>query len=678
MSRKNRAKRAEARTATPEDVSEEQPSALLKWWLPVLTGLAVFLVYLRTLFPTVGGGDSGELLATACATGIAHPPGYPLYTVLAKLFTFLPLGAVAWRVNLLSAICGGAASVMILLAVRRWTRNDWAGLLASGLFAFSPLVWRYAIVAEVFSLNHLLVATLLYTAVRYSERRDPKFAYLSALVFGLGMSNHHTCLFYGIPIMLWILVTGRRELWTIRRFLAIASCFLVGLLPYAYLPIADAYKPAVSWGNASTVKGFLTHVMRSEYGTLQLGPTRLDSSGNFLLGLKEYFWNLPHQVFYVGLLLAVLGLYHSLRQKRSAVLAGVTLVAFCFYLVTFHALANLPLTDPLFLDIHSRFWPLANLMVCVWAGLGFNALASFVPHGRSRTFELAAVALLVVCGAAMVNFAVEDQHDNTVFSDYGRELFRPLPQDSLVWTRGDLVINILRYLQQCEGQRPDVRLLDRELLRKPWMNRLVNYRFPDVSVPGVFYGPRIGGYDARQFFDANVNRFKIFINLDADVFESDRSWDKDYAIRPFGSFREVVTKQTPLEPSLYVQESEKTLPVLNLKLLERYPVGSWENVVLKDYWTIRLSRANFLISYALSHGNDRLMLETGAGALEDLIARQPYPDPFLFKRLGLAYNKLAVYDPAYKEKMKITWQRYLESDPPSDDPDLIEIRKAVS
>jgi dolichyl-phosphate-mannose-protein mannosyltransferase len=678
MSRKNRAKRAKTATATPEEFSAEQPSTRLKSWLPALTGLAVFLVYLRTLFPTVGGGDSGEFVATACATGVAHPPGYPLYTVLAKLFTYLPIGVVAWRVNLLSAICGSAASVMILLAVRRWTRNDWAGLLAAGLFAFSPLVWRYAIVAEVFSLNHLLVATLLYTAVRYSESRDPKFAYLSALVFGLGMSNHHTCLFYGTPLMLWILVAGRRELWTIRRLLAIAGCFLAGLLPYAYLPLADAYKPAVSWGNASTVKGFLTHVMRSEYGTLQLGPTKLDSSGNFLLGLKKYFWNLPHQVFFVGLVLAVVGLFHSFRQKRSAVLTGVTVVAFCFYLITFHALANLPLSDPLFLDIHSRFWPLANLMICVWAGLGFNALGSFIPRGRFRDIELAIVALLVICSAAVVNFATEDQHDNTVFGDYGRELFRPLPQGTLVWTKGDLVTNVMRYLQQCEGERPDVRVLDRELLRKPWMNRLVNYRFPDVSVPGAFYGPRSSGYDAKQFFDANVNQFKIFVNLDADIFEFDRSWDTDYAMRPLGSFRELVPRQTALEPTAYIQESEKMLPVFNLELLQRYPAGSWENVVLKDYWTIRLNRANFLISYALNHGNDRLMLEAGAGALEDLISRQPYPDPFLFKRLGLAYNKLAVYDPAYKDKMKTTWQRYLDSNPPPNDPDLMEIRKAVS
>ena len=153
MSRKNRASEPKPRPLRLKRFPASYLLALLKWWLPASTGLAVFLVYLRTLFPTVGGGDSGELVATACATGVAHPPGYPLSHVLAKLFTFLPFGVVAWRVNLLSAILGSAVSVMILLAVRRWARNDWAGLLAGGLFAFSPLVWRYAIVAEVFSVE---------------------------------------------------------------------------------------------------------------------------------------------------------------------------------------------------------------------------------------------------------------------------------------------------------------------------------------------------------------------------------------------------------------------------------------------------------------------------------------------------------------------------------------------
>jgi hypothetical protein len=677
MARRNRDKHVGTRSAKVEQPSSEQQSSLLKWGLPAITGAGVFAVYLRTLVPSLGGGDSGELVTVACASAVAHPPGYPLFTILAKLFTLLPFGTVAWRVNLLSALCGSAAAVMILLTVRRWTKNSWAGLLAAGLLAFSPLVWRYAVVAEVFSLNHLLVATLLYTAVSYAETRDPKFAYLSALVFGLGMSNHHTCLFYGIPIMLWVLITGRRELFTARRILVIAGCFIGGLLPYVYLPLADAYKPAASWGNTSTIEGFLIHLLRREYGTLKLGAHALDTTGNFAIGLKEYFSSLPHQVFYVGVPLAIFGLYHGLRQKRYRLFVGVTLIAYCFYLITFHALANLPLTDPLFLDIHRRFWPLANLMVCVWAGLGFNGLAALIPQGRSRNLELAAIAVAIVIAAAVFNFQVEDQRDNTVFSEYGRELFRALPQGSILWTKGDLVVNVLNYLQQCEAHRPDVRMISRDLSQRAWAKRLINHRFPDISIPGPYYGPASDGYNAKQFFDANIPRFSIYVLPDIDIFDSDRSWERDYAIRPMGSFG-LVSKQSALDPQAYIRESEMALPVLNVDLLERYPVGSWENAVLKDYWTARLNRANFLISHGMDHGNDRTTLEAGAAALEGIMSGWDHAEPILFKRLGLAYSKLSAYHPAYEEKMKVQWRRYLNSNPPPNDPDLAEIRRSLN
>src|SRR4051812_34333959 len=102
-------------------------------------GIFVLLIYGVTLCPSVGGGDSGELATVAYTLGIAHPPGYPLYTLFGKLFTTLPFGTVAWRVNLFSAVCGALASVSLARAVGAWTQSSRAGLLAGGLFAFSPL-----------------------------------------------------------------------------------------------------------------------------------------------------------------------------------------------------------------------------------------------------------------------------------------------------------------------------------------------------------------------------------------------------------------------------------------------------------------------------------------------------------------------------------------------------------
>src|SRR2546428_6802477 len=368
MSKKNRNRPAEPPSFSLIEPAHDQESRLLRWGLPAIAALGIFLIYLSTLAPSIVGGDTGELITVAYKSGVAHPPGYPLFTMLAKLFTFIPFGTIAWRVNLLSAVCDTGAAVILLVAVRRWTRNHWAGLLAAGLFAFSPLVWRYAVVAEVFALNNLILALMIYLAVRYQEGRKLKFAYLTALAFGLGIANHHTSLFFGAPIMVWIFISGRAQLWSLKPLMITAGCFCVGLLPYVYLPLADLHTAPFSWGHTSMLKGFVVHLLRREYGTLQLGAHKLETRGNFLLVMRQFFLALPGQVYYIGLVLGLVGLYSALRNKKAVGLTTTTVVAFGLYVIVFHALANLPLNDPLFLGAQLRSWHQATLMVCVWAG----------------------------------------------------------------------------------------------------------------------------------------------------------------------------------------------------------------------------------------------------------------------------------------------------------------------
>lgn len=627
--------------------------------LPWIAGLFIFFVYVYTLAPSIIGGDTGELVAVVCATGVAHPPGYPLFSMLAKLFSFIPLSSIAWRVNLLSAVSDSLAAVVILITVRRWTRNQCAGLVAAGLFAFSPVIWANAVVAEVFALNNLLLTIMLYLGLRFSEDRSAKFAYLTSLVFGIGMSNHHTCLFYGIPIMLWILITGRGQLWTIRRLAAIAGCFILGLLPYAYLPLADLRITAISWGNTSSVRGFLTHLMRSEYGTLNLAANKPDSGGYFLRGISEYFRALPYHTLYVGLILALAGLSHAIRREGAKGFTFITLIAFASYVIVFHLLANVPIDQPLYLKIQSRFWQQANLLVCVWAGLGFGAAAVYLRGLKWRRWVEVSIAIVILLLQAAVHFRKADHSSNLVFPTYVRELLRPLPPNAVVWSREDLITFPVYYIQQCEGYRTDVRVLNRELLRLPWMKRLVNANYSEVVIPGRSYGQGVHAYDMKRLLDANEGRFAMF----ATRLEWDRppdwSWDKDYELWPFGMVSWILPKRVQVDTHSYVTESEKALPQLDFAALAEYPEGSWENEILKYYWEARLNRANHLIDYANAHGGDRFLLEAGVAGIEDMVQRLRINDPEIFKKLSEAYAKLAVYDSAYRLKADEAWAKYL-------------------
>ncbi|CAM9352885.1 unnamed protein product, partial [Chrysoparadoxa australica] len=126
--------------------------------------------------PGVAGGDTGELLAESWQLGTAHPPGYPLFTLLYHIVMHYGAGiggSPAWRANVLSAVLGDSLVVAICACAAGW------------LWAFSPLTWQYSVTAEVFALNNFLVALLVHRAVVFSQGRALRDAALGAFISGL-------------------------------------------------------------------------------------------------------------------------------------------------------------------------------------------------------------------------------------------------------------------------------------------------------------------------------------------------------------------------------------------------------------------------------------------------------------------------------------------------------------
>ena len=123
----------------------------LDLFLSTALSAVTLAAYVHTLCPGTPGGDAGELLQVALELGIAHPPGYPLWTMMAHGFSRLPLRntTAAWRVNLSSAVYGALAAGTLSLGVGSWSGSPWAGVAAGGAFAFSPLVWEYSVQCEV-------------------------------------------------------------------------------------------------------------------------------------------------------------------------------------------------------------------------------------------------------------------------------------------------------------------------------------------------------------------------------------------------------------------------------------------------------------------------------------------------------------------------------------------------
>jgi hypothetical protein len=617
------------------------------------------------MYPEVAGGDSGELVAAIASGGVIHPPGYPLYSLLARLFIHLPLRTLAWRLGLMSAMCDAVAAGLLCLGVARWSRSVWAGAAAAGMFALSPGIWEYAICAEVFALNNLMVASLLLLAVLYTDSKNSRYALAAALVFGLGLSNHHTFVFVAVPLAAWALWHGRDDLRRPRAIALMASLFAAGLLPYLYLLWAGSRPAAVAWGATNTWAGFWTHVFRREYGTFQLAVAGVGSQVPGSELVAAWFSDLFRQVGWWGTGLAAVGFVASTRRTEWNQLGAAVMAALALTVLAFAALANLPVTDSLHRGIVARFWQQPEILVCAFCGLGLATLAR--AFRRRAVVPALAVGLMILQGA--LHWRRMDRHDSRVVRHYADEMLRVVPRDTLLVTKGDLITNTVRYLQVAERQRPDVRVVDQELLGFLWDRGRLAALYPEVAIPGKRLGP--GGFSVKDLFDANIRRFPIVVC--GGLKAGDNSASSTYEFWPLGVCERVYPRGEPVDADKWLSESEAALPRIENA---QQPQSSWEEIVVRDHWGARQTRAAQLINYAGALPERRPYLRLAAVMLQALVRDDPAPPALVYKTLAIALGRAGLQTSEDRQQAATAWREYLRI-APTDDPMLPQIRKEL-
>ncbi|MFO0945891.1 MAG: DUF2723 domain-containing protein [Planctomycetota bacterium] len=255
-----------------------KPSLPRDWLLP-LAFVVPFAVYFFTLAPTVTLEDSGEFISVAYHLGVAHPPGYPLWCLLAHAFTYLPFGNVAERVHLLSAVSAAGTTGFVYLCGRKLTGNRPASLLAAWSLGVSRIFWSQSVIAEVYTLNTLLLAMELHGVLAFREDRRRRWLYWIALVQGLGIANHNLSLLFAPVFAFWLFrIAGMRLL---SPTISLPGLVLLSLGPalYLYIPWRAAQDPPVNWGNPRSASELLDHFTRKAY---QSGGEEVRASGGKL------------------------------------------------------------------------------------------------------------------------------------------------------------------------------------------------------------------------------------------------------------------------------------------------------------------------------------------------------------------------------------------------------------
>lgn len=235
-------------------------------WPGLLLFAASLALYLTTVAPGVLPADSGELQLVAAELGVAHPPGFPLYTLLAHAFTRLTPGNPALGANLFSALAGAVTLLLVYLAALRLTGRPIPALLAGLALASAATFWSQATTANVRSLTALFTALLFYLLLRWREEPgNDRLLAAIALTLSLGAGHHASLAFVGVVLVIAVLVREPALLRRPRRWLLPGAALLAGLLPLLYLPLransgAHGASPALA-----TLDGFLEHVLAAGF-----------------------------------------------------------------------------------------------------------------------------------------------------------------------------------------------------------------------------------------------------------------------------------------------------------------------------------------------------------------------------------------------------------------------------
>ena len=288
----------------------------------LLAFLAPFLIYVLTAAPTIYNLDSAELTTAAATGGLMRATGYPLYLVLGKLWSLIPVGDLGYRMNLFSAFWGAvtiflADYILKLLKVRSWARFGALGLLAT-----APYFWSLSLFAEVYTLHTALMAGIILALLRWGE--DPGPARLGLVVFLLAISmGNHAATVLLLPGSLWYVGTRHpQELRRSANYLAVLLALILGGSVFLYLPWRYGANPPFNYAgiydgsgtfqkvNLQTLDGFLWLVTGRTFSGQMFGY-RLHELGSQALEFGNQLWL---SFFAIGILPGLIGLFYGIKR----------------------------------------------------------------------------------------------------------------------------------------------------------------------------------------------------------------------------------------------------------------------------------------------------------------------------------------------------------------------------
>ena len=510
----------------------------------ILSFVVPFGISMLTLAPSVTFFDSGEFLTATASLGSAHSPGYPLFLMYAKPFTWIPFGNIAFRINMATAFsaalaCLGVYSLTIFLLKDELLVDNrcfsdiavkTAGFAAACSFSFTPRLWLQSNHDKPYPLLAFLTAIIFYLLLKWRDHyksgdEQPAYVYVCTFLAGLAMGLHQTVVLLLPAWFILIVLVDWRMLTRIKELVLATAFAMVGFSVHLYLPLRATQNPLLNWGDSKTSTQFLWHFLRKGY------PDDVHIRDFSLLWAQLKAFNVPREFTWLGAVLVLFAMFCLWRKQRDVVIAYLVGVAAFLLVIVGHFNAT---RDFIFLT--DEFFTPLYLLTAVLIGVGlFHLLGYAVSNARlPDRYDLKVYSLVLILMLSLpvslcaVNYYENDQHNNYIAFDYATNSLRSLPQNAVMFTWGDSGAFPLWYLQGIERMREDVDL--------PHTPHIVFDWYLD-SMPRIFKDSNLRKFDIQ--YSAPEVSLRIAVNDIIDL----RPVYVDFSTRYSVSFSDYVPVQ---------------------------------------------------------------------------------------------------------------------------------------
>jgi len=442
-------------------------------------GAGFFLLYGLTLCRTVFWYDSAELVTAAVTLGITHPPGYPLYTLLGHLFTWLPLEP-AIAVNLMSATFAAFAVGLVFLIGRQLDLRGGPAAVGAATLGAGGLFWSNAVVAEVYCPAVAVCALVVYLLLRALREERFSLAVLAAFGAGLGLGIHMSVATLGLGFAFLAWMSAK----SVKRLTSVAGAALAGSLIFLYVPIRASQAPPLNICDPSSLQQFTWYVTGGAYRNWFGDPDSFLERSGAILGFFH------QQLTWIGIVLAIVGIAWLWRHRWTACAALVLMAAgnMAFF---FNYQAH---------DVEVFLLP-TTMVLCCFAGAGARALVDGIATvvarrspARAERF-LAGALMLFPLHLAYGNYATADMSGFDETEPFIRAAVETLAEDAVIlnfatppeW-KSYAVFGM--YAQLVLGERPDVKHIiapDLRELARAFDPHAAIYAYAPVEMLTHFY-----------------------------------------------------------------------------------------------------------------------------------------------------------------------------------------------